>query len=72
MATKLTAPVTRESLREIRPDGGGKHRPLVYTLLPGDVLEIREKGLKRPPIQLSLITLYERGVLSRAKAMVQS
>lgn len=67
MATKLTAAVTRESTRPIRVDGGGKLRPLVYTLLPGDVLEIREKGLKRAPIQLSLITLYESGVYARAR-----
>lgn len=68
MTTKLTTPVTREGTREIRPDGGGKLRPLVFTLLPGDVLEIREKGLRRPPITLSLVKLYEQGVYARAKA----
>jgi hypothetical protein len=67
MATKLTAPVTREGTRLIRPDGGGKQRPLMFTLLPGDVLQIREKGMKRAPIELSLVSLYERGVLTRAR-----
>lgn len=70
MTTKLSAPVARETTKEYRPDGGGRLRPLIVTLLPGDVLELRPKGLKQPPIQLALGVLYEQGVYAKARAGV--
>lgn len=66
MATKLTTAVTRESSREYRPDGGGKLRPLMITLQPGDVLELKPKGLKRPPVRLEMGALYELAVRKAA------
>lgn len=42
MLTKLTKPITRETVRlEIRG------RPIVVTLCPGDVLEFHEKGKRQ-------------------------
>lgn len=65
MTTKLKVAVTRETVGEYRPDGGGRNRPLIVTLDAPDVLRIRPKGTQREVI-VSLETIYRDALLRHA------
>lgn len=65
MATKLKAAVTRETVGEYRPDGGGRNRPLIVTLDAPDVLRIRPKGTQREVV-VSIEVIYRDAVLRQA------
>lgn len=65
MTTKLKSAVTRETVGEYRPDGGGRNRPLIVSLEPGDVLRIRPKGTQRE-VLVPIDMVYRDAVLRQA------
>ena len=65
MTTRLSTPVSRETIQEYRPDGGGAARPLIVTLHPGGVITLRPKGTKRE-VSVTIAWVYERAVMGQA------
>lgn len=64
MTTKLRRPVHRESVATIRD--GSKIRPVVVSLLPGDVISLRPKGTRRPEF-LAVTTAWHYAVTLRVR-----
>lgn len=64
MTTKLRKPVHRESIATIRD--GSKVRPVVASLLPGDVISLRPKGTRRAEF-LSIATAWQYAVTLRVR-----
>ncbi len=65
MPTPLRKPITRETLEEFRG------RPLVITLAPGDILEVREKGRRKvysAPLAWVAMEIIKRNVEAERSA----
>ena len=65
MTTKLRKPVHRESIDTIRD--GSKVRPIIVSLLPGDVITLRPKGTQRTEL-IAVATVWGYAVKLRVLA----
>lgn len=63
MSTKLTKPLSRETFSSLRSGG----RVLIVTLLPGDLVEIREKG-RRMRYLVPIVSIAWMGIKIEAAA----